>query len=73
MKITKEIFFRYLLVLNSHPDAREERWKEEQDNKHNPSEMKMKLIVEKDGGVVKHISMHIKYSSLEEDIFFGDQ
>ena len=35
--------------------------------------MKMKLIVEKDGGVVKHISMHIKYSSLEEDIFFGDQ
>ena len=34
----------------------------------------MKLIVEKkDGGVVKHISMHVKHSSLEEDIFFGDQ
>ena len=47
MKITKEIFFGYLLVLSSHPDAREKRWKEQQDDKYNPSEMKMKLIVEK--------------------------
>ena len=35
----------------------------------------MKLIVEKYGGAgaVKHTSMHVKLSSLEEDIFFGDQ